>query len=50
MKLVELIPALQTDADTVARARSFAERCGKEVTVSKDVPGCESPRLSLESL
>lgn len=42
MRLVELIPALQTDQDTMTRARAFAEACGKEVTVSKDVPGCES--------
>jgi 3-hydroxybutyryl-CoA dehydrogenase len=40
MRLVELIPALQTNEDTMTRARAFAEACGKEVTVSKDVPGC----------
>jgi hypothetical protein len=43
MKLVELIPALQTAEETVQRARAFAESCGKEVTVSKDVPGCTIP-------
>jgi len=39
MKLVELIPAIQTSADTLDRARSFAIACGKEVTMSQDVPG-----------
>ncbi|KAI0060614.1 hypothetical protein BV25DRAFT_1827803 [Artomyces pyxidatus] len=45
MKLVELIPALQTSDSTLARARSFAIACGKEVTVSKDVPGFVSNAL-----
>ncbi|PVG02559.1 putative 3-hydroxybutyryl-CoA dehydrogenase [Serendipita vermifera] len=45
MKLVELIPALQTSDETLARARSFAIACGKEVTVSKDVPGFISNAL-----
>ncbi|KIY62069.1 hypothetical protein CYLTODRAFT_427180 [Cylindrobasidium torrendii FP15055 ss-10] len=39
MKLVELIPAIQTSQDTLDRARAFAVAAGKEVTVSKDVPG-----------
>ncbi|CAE6495839.1 unnamed protein product [Rhizoctonia solani] len=39
MKLVELISGLQTTPETLDRARSFAEACGKVVTVSKDVPG-----------
>jgi len=39
MKLVELIPAIQTSQRTLDRARAFAEACGKEVTMSKDVPG-----------
>ncbi|KAL0570715.1 hypothetical protein V5O48_011249 [Marasmius crinis-equi] len=45
MKLVELISALQTTEDTLERARSFANACGKEVTVSKDVPGFVSNAL-----
>ncbi|PWN39127.1 putative 3-hydroxybutyryl-CoA dehydrogenase [Ceraceosorus guamensis] len=45
MSLVELIPALQTDPDVTARARSFAEACGKVVTTSADVPGFVSNRL-----
>ncbi|KAF8806645.1 hypothetical protein BYT27DRAFT_7191204 [Phlegmacium glaucopus] len=45
MKLVELISALQTSQQTLDRARSFAVACGKEVTVSKDVPGFVSNAL-----
>ncbi|CAE6458034.1 unnamed protein product [Rhizoctonia solani] len=45
MKLVELISGLQTTPETLARARSFAEACGKVVTVSKDVPGFVSNAL-----
>ncbi|KAK4048820.1 hypothetical protein OIV83_004586 [Microbotryomycetes sp. JL201] len=45
MKLVELIPALQTSDDVLARARSFAEAMGKTVTVSQDTPGFVSNRL-----
>jgi len=39
MKLVELIPAIQTSPETLDRARAFATACGKEVTMSQDVPG-----------
>ncbi|EIN06667.1 hypothetical protein PUNSTDRAFT_115190 [Punctularia strigosozonata HHB-11173 SS5] len=39
MKLVELIPGLQTSPDTLERARAFAVACGKEVTTSRDEPG-----------
>ncbi|KAH9856753.1 3-hydroxyacyl-CoA dehydrogenase [Lenzites betulinus] len=39
MKLVELIPAVQTSSETLDRARAFATACGKEVTTSQDVPG-----------
>jgi len=45
MKLVELISALQTSDETLSRAREFAIACGKEVTVSKDVPGFVSNAL-----
>lgn len=45
MKLVELIPALQTSDTVLARAKAFAEACGKTVTVSQDVPGFVSNRL-----
>lgn len=39
MKLVELIRALQTSDETFAATRSLAERMGKTVVVSKDMPG-----------
>ncbi|GAA5978286.1 hypothetical protein JCM10908_004298 [Rhodotorula pacifica] len=45
MKLVELIPALQTDPTVLATAREFAERMGKTVTQSADTPGFISNRL-----
>ncbi|PPQ70597.1 hypothetical protein CVT26_013196 [Gymnopilus dilepis] len=45
MKLVELISALQTSEETLERARAYAVACGKEVTVSKDVPGFVSNAL-----
>ncbi|XP_006461375.1 hypothetical protein AGABI2DRAFT_192880 [Agaricus bisporus var. bisporus H97] len=45
MKLVELIPALQTSEDTLNRSRAFAIACGKQVTTSKDVPGFVSNAL-----
>jgi len=50
MQLVELIAGLQTSEDTLARARSFAIACGKEVTVSKDVPGFVSNALLMPFL
>ncbi|KAK4705541.1 hypothetical protein P7C70_g649, partial [Phenoliferia sp. Uapishka_3] len=45
MKLVELIPALQTSNSVLERARSFAVAMGKTVTVSTDTPGFVSNRL-----
>ncbi|TNY23660.1 3-hydroxyacyl-CoA dehydrogenase, partial [Rhodotorula diobovata] len=45
MKLVELIPALQTDSNVLDVARGFAERMGKTVTLSADTPGFISNRL-----
>jgi 3-hydroxybutyryl-CoA dehydrogenase len=39
MKLVELIRALQTSEETFAATRTLAERMGKTVVVSKDMPG-----------
>ncbi|KAI5992054.1 3-hydroxyacyl-CoA dehydrogenase [Pisolithus marmoratus] len=44
-KLVELISAVQTTPETLARARAFAEACGKEVATSQDVPGFVSNAL-----
>lgn len=45
MKLVELIPALQTSQDVVDRATAFAAACGKTITRSADTPGFVSNRL-----
>lgn len=45
MKLVELIPALQTSNAVLERARAFAVAMGKTVTVSTDTPGFVSNRL-----
>ena len=39
MKLVELIPALQTSTETIQRSRTFIEACGKVIAESKDTPG-----------
>jgi len=45
MKLVELIPALQTKEDVTTRSRAFAEACGKQVTTSADTPGFLANRI-----
>ncbi|GAA5987605.1 hypothetical protein JCM11641_005380 [Rhodosporidiobolus odoratus] len=45
MKLVELIPALQTDPAVLETARSFAQKMGKTVVQSADSPGFISNRL-----
>ncbi|GFZ51046.1 hypothetical protein JCM24511_08804 [Saitozyma sp. JCM 24511] len=39
MKLVEIIPALQTSPSVVERAVAFGKACKKEVTTSSDSPG-----------
>ncbi|WVQ83684.1 hypothetical protein IAT38_005827 [Cryptococcus sp. DSM 104549] len=39
MKLVEIIPALQTSSETIERAKAFGKACKKEVTQSADSPG-----------
>ncbi|WWC64816.1 uncharacterized protein I303_107430 [Kwoniella dejecticola CBS 10117] len=39
MRLVEIIPALQTSQDTIERAKAFGIACKKEVTTSADSPG-----------
>ncbi|MDQ4132040.1 MAG: 3-hydroxybutyryl-CoA dehydrogenase [Actinomycetota bacterium] len=39
MPLVEIVPALTTDDDTVAVARQFAEDCGKNPVVAQDKAG-----------
>ncbi|GAA6029452.1 hypothetical protein JCM8097_003686 [Rhodosporidiobolus ruineniae] len=45
MKLVELIPALQTDPAVLETARAFAQKMGKTVVQSIDSPGFISNRL-----
>ncbi len=47
MKLVEVVHALQTTAETGARARELAEKFGKEVVVVQDHPGFASSRLGI---
>jgi len=39
MKLVEIIPAVQTSAETLAQARSLIDGWGKTTVVAKDTPG-----------
>ena len=39
MKLIEIIPGLETDAATQDGCRAFAEELGKTVIESKDMPG-----------
>jgi 3-hydroxybutyryl-CoA dehydrogenase len=39
VKLVEIVPGLQTSQETIVQAQSLAERLDKEYTLSKDRPG-----------
>lgn len=45
MKLVEVIPALQTEAETTALALAFAKKIGKTAITCKDTPGFVVNRL-----
>jgi len=45
MKLVEIIPAIQTDEDTITLARAMAEKLGKTSVLCKDTPGFIVNRL-----
>lgn len=45
MKLVEIIPALQTDEDTIKLAKALAEKFGKTSVLCKDTPGFIVNRL-----
>lgn len=45
MKLVEVIPALQTDEETIKLARALAEKFGKTTVLCKDTPGFIVNRL-----
>jgi 3-hydroxybutyryl-CoA dehydrogenase len=45
MKLVEIIPGLQTKEETVTKTRTFAHAMNKTTTLSDDVPGFIANRL-----
>jgi 3-hydroxybutyryl-CoA dehydrogenase len=47
MKLLELVKAHQTSDETLARARAFGEKIGKQLVVVNDSPGFASTRLGL---
>jgi 3-hydroxybutyryl-CoA dehydrogenase len=47
MKLLELVVADATAEGTVAGARAFGERLGKEVITVRDAPGFASSRLGI---
>jgi 3-hydroxybutyryl-CoA dehydrogenase len=47
MKLVEVVRAFQTSDETIAAARAFGERLGKQVIEVKDHPGFASSRLGV---
>jgi 3-hydroxybutyryl-CoA dehydrogenase len=50
MKLVELIPALQTSPETLRRAELYARACGKDPAISRDDPGFISNRILMPFL
>lgn len=47
MKLLEIVRAYQTSDETIARARAFGEKIGKQLVVVKDSPGFASTRLGV---
>jgi len=46
MKLLEVVRALETDADTIAAAAQVGKRMGKEVVVIKESPGFITSRIN----
>jgi len=46
MKLLEIVRALDTDADTIAAATQVGKRMGKEVVVIKESPGFITSRIN----
>ena len=46
MKLLEVVRALETDADTIAAATQVGKRMGKEVVVIKESPGFITSRIN----
>ncbi len=47
MKLLELIPGIDTSNDTVERVRSFGNELGKTIITARDMPGFITTRLGL---
>lgn len=47
MKLLEIIPGVDTSKETLDRIRSFGEKLGKTIISSKDMPGFITTRLGL---
>ncbi len=47
MKLVEIIPGIDTTPETTSKVRAFAEELGKTVIASKDFPGFITTRLGM---
>jgi 3-hydroxybutyryl-CoA dehydrogenase len=45
MKLVEVIPCMETTDETVKETRAFWESCGKDVIIAKDTPAFVVDRL-----
>lgn len=45
IKLVEIVPAMQTSKETLLTSRSFAQKLGKTATFSADFPGFVTYRL-----
>ncbi len=46
MKLLEIVQALETSADTIAACREVGRRMGKEVVVVRDSPGFITSRIN----
>ncbi len=47
MKLLEIIPGIDTDSTTVEKIREFGEKLGKTIISSKDLPGFITTRLGM---
>jgi len=47
MKLLEIIPGVDTSEDTLHKVKSFGEQLGKTIISSKDMPGFITTRLGL---
>ena len=47
MKLLEIIPGLDTDSATVEKIREFGQKLGKTIISSKDLPGFITTRLGM---